>query len=152
MDKDDLFHWIIALYYGSLYDINEMQGELLHNSSLMYGSCTTHTEINDYFVYSGTFYWLNCKRIANFLKLNNIDIPLKSDRCNAEDFPHYIRQMTKRSGSFIIPCSFSHSNIEFGEGSFDWYSYAKDYCEIIGYLTDEFYNLYNYAIKKEYFI
>jgi hypothetical protein len=147
MDKDILFHWIIALYYGSLHNETQATGNLTRSVSLTYGSC--YVSIKDVCkFYSGSFYWLNGKRIHQHLVDKGNYVPKLSSRYFVEMFPYYLDLFKHNNMDCLNSCCLFFEEAD----SNWWYQHAKEYCEDLGYLTDEFYTLYNYAIKEEYFI
>lgn len=147
VDNESLFYWLIALYYGSLHNYEEAILNMTSRLALTCGSCyTIHKSPKLADIYAGTFYWLNCKGIYRETRNNNIEIPKCSDRYIAEIFPHYINQCYSNTMS-----STNDYHLEFEEENMcNWYLYTKQYCELCGYLNEEFYKLFNLAIKKEY--
>ena len=110
-----------------------------------YGTLRLFNSDNSSF-FAGTFYWLNCKGIYREMRNHNIEIPKCSDRYIAENFPYYINQCY-----FNTMSSINGYYLEFEENSCcNWYLYSKQYCEMCNYLDEEFYKLFNLAIKKEY--
>jgi hypothetical protein len=154
VDTESLFHWIVAMYYSSLDFHEDAMHSLIAAENLMYGSCPTYIN-NSYMYYSGAFFWMNCKRIHNYLQLYNVPKLIKSDRCGAEKFCNYLKINMEKVAApeCIYPCIYNryilHINTE--EESDSWYLNGKDFCETLGYLNEDFYKLYNKAIKEEYF-
>lgn len=91
--------WIMSMYFGNFYDIDSVDVQLTEERKLAYG--TLLNEITDktrlatepYFTmgercyfYCGTFFWVNGRTIAQYLKRNNIKINAITDRWYAENF------------------------------------------------------------------
>jgi hypothetical protein len=150
INRDDLFHWIIGLYYASLSDMDDVQYLLLSHNRLMYGSFPLYSHKTEWFIYAGTFYWLNCKRISFVLTSYNLNNMPLIDRFVSETYPAYISNVTTKT--WYESHGFLDAVYLDMEKEYDFYNNAILYANSLGYLTDEFYNLYNYAIKEEYFI
>ena len=146
MNRESLFHWIVALYYASLHNIQDMMFSLTEFLTVAYGSCPCYA--SGRFVYAGTFYWLNCKRIDGLYKNKKY---IMTDRFTAESYPNFL--IENNLYGCYKPCSFNSytravdANVE----DVFFYEDAKDVCERIGYLSEDFYKLYNKVIKEEYF-
>jgi hypothetical protein len=145
INKESLFHWIVGLYYASLQDIQDMMFSLTEDLHLTYGSFPTRC--NGRFIYTGTFYWLNCKRIHSLYDKKYI----MTDRFTAESYPTFLEQNNVNK-LWMAPCSFHRFTRELNaDNGFDYYECVKEYCKTIGYVGEDFYKLYNKAIKEEYF-
>jgi hypothetical protein len=88
--------------------------------------------------------------------LYNIPKFNKTDRCGAEKFPNYIQKyfVPLQKSEWMWVCGHIEYNLVIN-GDYEagnWYKYAKGFCGTIGYLTENFYNLYNKVIKEEYFL
>lgn len=150
VNKESLFYWIIALYYSSLYNYENGINMITSNICVTYGSCYTTETINEktsFSMYAGTFYWMNCKRIYTLIKDEEIEIPKLSNRFIAESFPNIINKLHYNTMS-----SLRNMILLADKMCVNWYLKGKEYCELLGYLTDDFYKLYNLVIKEEYFI
>lgn len=97
-DSNWVYNWICGLYYFSLNEEYESNNKFITrvftNSEhyLSYGSYRLkfyldQTTFNKYeWYYCGTFFWINSKRLKEYIKLNNIELPIMSDRFYAETF------------------------------------------------------------------
>jgi hypothetical protein len=127
-------------------------GKLKHHQS--YNAVSTYLWLRfpdkyfSRFLYAGTFYWLNCKRIDGLYKNKKY---VMTDRFTAESYPHFL--IENNLYGCYKPCAF-HSYtraVNADEEEILFYEDAKDVCKKIGYLSEDFYRLYNKAIKEEYF-
>jgi hypothetical protein len=142
-DRESILHWIIALYYGSLHEYDNAIKLLTFDTFLFCGSCLT-SRADKFRFYSGTFFWLNAKRIYEHIHDYNIEVPKLCSRHSTENFPQHI-DLCKHN----VLTSSNNMFLYFGEDMFDWwYTNAVQYCEWLGYLNEDFYKLYNFAINN----
>lgn len=142
-ERENIYYWLVGLYYGSLHENRNFGYELC----CYYGSFRTFCDkyLDQQFTktsvfYAGTFYWLMCKRIHNYIKLESKELPPLDGRFYAENFVTYVYPDLSDSKDSIY--------IYFDNITHMYYYYeAKKYCEIVNYLNDDFYELYNIATK-----
>ena len=85
-NKNAILLWITMLYFLNLEYYKEAENRFYSCSSYFFGGpmlCNV-LKISNGFLYSGTFYWLNCLRIYKNFKDS---IPKIYDRFYAENFP-----------------------------------------------------------------
>lgn len=105
VNKESLYRWICACYYFNFEFIDEVEYNFFTNSYpyMFYGSLLQDYKKNkwniiydinkkeeSFYVYTGTFYWLNCNLISKYKNENLIKLPKYSDRFYAEEFPGYV--------------------------------------------------------------
>ena len=82
--------WIVGMYYYNLNFIEEVEDSLIKRKFLSYGAFLSKNKkdwANKYhWFYIGTFFWLNSKKIYDYIKNNNIEMPLFCDRFYDEEF------------------------------------------------------------------
>ena len=82
--------WILGMYYLNLEFIDEVENSLCYEPHRFFGAFLTDCR-NSWFggwLYSGTFYWLNCPSIWNDVVMKQKEIPTTyHHRGFAEDFP-----------------------------------------------------------------
>ena len=85
---DQLFEWICGLYFLTLDEYNVAQGNLLGYRGISYGPYKYLNEDvtnNKYgWMYSGTFFWLNARKLDEYLKQKRIKIEPPFDRFFSE--------------------------------------------------------------------
>lgn len=88
--RESIDAWIIGMYYLNLEFINEVETSLLSEPHRFYGAFLTdarNTALKSW-LYSGTFYWINCLEVWNDATLGNIHLPSSAHhRGFAENFP-----------------------------------------------------------------
>lgn len=110
-DIEQMITWITSMYFLSLEYIDEVINTLTDGREMSYGSLLNeikdeeldveeeHVEEKRAFIektkvflgknkyqYMGTFFWLNGRTIAEYLKKNDIELPKLSDRWYDENF------------------------------------------------------------------
>ena len=77
-DKEKIILWISTMYFFNLNFIDDVKIKLINDKYMsyaiyiLYGDwCTTKYN----WIYNGTFYWINGKKIENYIKDNNIELP-----------------------------------------------------------------------------
>jgi hypothetical protein len=140
-DRESLLHWIVGLYYGSLNNYYCAINKITRDTYFTCGSF--YTKRYDMRLYSGTFYWMNTKRINTYVKRNKIDLPKLSNRYEVEYFPYNINMENEM-------CSVNNKCLVFDIPNYvgDFWVDTKEYCKILGYNTKEFYDLYDFVVKK----
>lgn len=89
--ESEIYTWVAAMYFYSLNYINEVEDQLLNKKFYSYGSFLTKNDepekCNKYgWYYIGTFYWLNCGKLYQYMVNNGIELPKLSDRFYSEEF------------------------------------------------------------------
>ncbi len=127
-DRAQIYQWVTAMYYFSLNYPEEMQKRLVNEKYYCYGSFLTKNDeperCNKYgWYYIGTFFWINGKKLYQYMRNNEIDLPVMGDRFYDEEFLGNILQtwplvMTaSRRNKYLVNCG-------------DFYNYATDYTKI----------------------
>lgn len=84
-----VYKWVTFMYYMCLNDIDLIRNSLYGDNGICYGTfCMNSTKIknrNNWF-YGGSFFWVNTKKLHNYMYNNNIELPLLCDRTYAEQF------------------------------------------------------------------
>lgn len=127
-DRTQIYQWVMAMYYFSLNYPEEMQQRLVNEKYYCYGSFLTKNDepehCNKYgWYYIGTFFWLNGKKLYQYMVNNEIELPVMGDRFYDEEFLGNILQtwplvMTaSRRNKYLVNCG-------------DFYSYASEYVKM----------------------
>lgn len=120
-DRNQIYVWVVAMYYFSLSYPEEIVDNLVNKKCYCYGPFLTKNEepekCNKYgWYYIGTFFWLNPKKVYQYMVNNGIDLPILSDRFYDEEFLGNIIQtwplfMTASHGShYLIKCGDFYRN------------------------------------------
>ena len=102
-NKESVMRWVCALYYFSLNFIDEVEDRFCGHgraSEIFYGPLLTQYKDpsvspmlrlnkNNCF-YQGTFYWINMRKLSNYLKEGIVKLPEIDDRYWAEMLPGVI--------------------------------------------------------------
>lgn len=96
---ENIEKWVTAMYYGCLSRVEEMEHSLTDDRKISYGTlfisinkdCCHKEELDlhlgkNWYFYMGTFFWLNCGVINDFLNKQNVAVPTMNDRWYAENF------------------------------------------------------------------
>ena len=142
-DMIQIYHWVIAAYYLNLAYMDEVEWFLVTSPSFnVYGAlkCYWPDVENKYcWLFSGTFFWLNCQRISGFLKKHEIPIPPLNNRYCAETFCGNIFEFDNvQVGSHKIRHVIGDPN----ERCMNWYKRAEEFIEL--FFDDE-------GEKQEYY-
>lgn len=94
-NKDNIDTWITALYFLSLFDINDVENQLIKQAEpRFFGSLLAETKDdninnlpNEFPMYQGNFFWLNPGRIYNDIITSHTTIPQFYDRWFTEYLP-----------------------------------------------------------------
>jgi len=131
--------WVAAMYYFNLNFINDvifyLNGTTINSYGFFRCFDTEFKHIKNRWMYCGTFMWLNCPKIYNYIISNNIIIPELYDKGYAEDF----------LGN-IIPWTFSSSKGKWVTKNQDMYNNCKSILNFFVNSEDElneFYKFYN---------
>ena len=128
MDMDQVNLWVIACYFFSLHFMDEVRDRIVRSpEGQTYGSlkCAWKGIENKYdWIYSGTFFWINCQRLYNYAQKNEIEIPEINNRYYAETFCGNILDCS-------LPEACSHDyffcQAEPGVQFLNWYKYADQF-------------------------
>lgn len=90
-DKEQIYTWVIAMYFYSLNYMDEVEDSLLNKKFMSYGPFLCQNEEPERITkfgwyYVGTFFWMNTKKIKQHMINNNVPVPLMGDRFYAEEF------------------------------------------------------------------
>lgn len=86
-DIEKIKEWVCALYYFSLEDIYDVYSNLYGVWGITYGPLKVTYETIDnknHWMYSGTFYWINCQRLYDRVKRYDIELRHCTDRFFSE--------------------------------------------------------------------
>lgn len=140
-DKNEIYCWVSAMYFYSLNYINEVEEQLYNRKFYSYGAFLTKNDepekCNKYgWYYIGTFYWINCQKLYQYMVNNGIELPRLSDRFYSEEFIGNVIP------TWPYACSGSH-NFVYLNNCKDFYHNASVYLTYIqGEEKDEFNNFY----------
>lgn len=102
-DKELIYKWVVALYYGCLEFIEEANYSLTEHRQFAYGTLfdiidvssikeewlhdIIYCDLGKYsYHYTGTFFWMNTQCLKGFMDRKGIKIPNVVDRWYAENF------------------------------------------------------------------
>lgn len=147
-DYESLLQWVVGMYYFSLNFMDEVEKSLYNRPYVSYGPFLTFNDekhdirkvpVNRW-CYIGTFFWINSRKLNDWIKLTGAHVPSMSDRFYAEEF---LGNLSPHSAF-----GYSHGN-RFGINMTDYYNNAREYIRIIydGYQYDEFMEFYNEVIS-----
>lgn len=90
-DREQIYVWVSAMYYYSLNFMDEVDRNLLNEKYYSYGPFLTKNnepeKCNKYgWYYIGTFFWINCKKLWQYMQNNEIPLPKMGDRFYDEEF------------------------------------------------------------------
>lgn len=139
INVEGLKHWIVGMYYASLFTLDENINNITIKSFLFSGPFLHVSE--DFMGYEGSFYWLNGKRIHTYCTTINKELPKLCGRFYAERFPESI---IKRNLDNILMAS---SNNYYINDYLNFYTHGVDACNMLGYINDNFKKIYQYAIS-----
>lgn len=93
--EEAIKHWICALYF---FNLNFME-EVIHDmgdGKVLYGALLNKYKTDDKppfdtgWQFNGSFYWINPKRLANYLQFHDITPPNLDNRLYAEDWMRHV--------------------------------------------------------------
>lgn len=89
-NKESIYYWIYGLYFYSLNFIDDVERVLIGDNGISYGAFPSQCKLNDCikykWMYSGNFYWLNSKKVKNYIENKGIAIPSLDNRMYGEQF------------------------------------------------------------------
>ena len=90
-DINEIYTWVCGMYYYSLNFMDEVEYKLVGRKYFSYGSFLTINEEPEKYnkhgwYYIGTFFWINCKKIEQYMTMHNIPLPILADRFYDEEF------------------------------------------------------------------
>ena len=144
-DREVIYKWITAMYFYCLNFMDEVNDYLVNNKFYSYGAFLTHNEeeekCNKYgWYYIGTFFWVNSKKIYNFIKNQNIELPKLCDRFYDEEFLGNIYE------SWPLLFTASHEN-RYLKNCKNYYRNADIYLSCLYEDISDFNEFYNEIIK-----
>jgi len=117
--NESVVEWIKAAYFLNFNYISEMETLLIGSPySITYGAlkCSwDEIENRNKWIYSGTFFWVNAQRMANYAEKNNLKISAPNNRYYSETFCGEILPLMYESVSH-------EAYYLFGEGCKNWYN------------------------------
>lgn len=132
-DYTDLCRLICAMYFYSLNYRKEYEDTLLMEPlQISYGSLmvqyTYEPHVNSKYEwhYACTYYWINSKRLKQYLTINNIETPIMCDRFYAENFLSNIYPIHTENTSFLA-CSHAQHYTIANYANYPDYDLAIDY-------------------------
>ena len=90
-DRQEIYIWVTGMYYFSLNFMDDVESRLLNEKYYCYGSfLSKNNELEkgnkNGWYYIGTFFWINVKKLYQYMINNEIQLPVLSDRFYDEDF------------------------------------------------------------------
>ncbi len=90
-NEKQVFSWVCGMYYYSLNYPSELDDVMTNQKYYSFGSFLTKNyepeKCNKYgWYYIGTFFWINCVKLRNYIRFHNIEIPELADRFYDEEF------------------------------------------------------------------
>lgn len=140
-NKRQIYLWVVGMYYYSLNFMEEVDSKLVRGKYLSYGSFLTENKDIDNrgtkygWSYIGTFFWMNSKKVKDYIELNNVYTPQLSDRFFDEDFLGNIYPKDLKMAG-------SHNDIYIRNAG-DYYSFAENYIRTLYGDANDFYEFYN---------
>lgn len=90
INKNDIYDWVISSYFQLFDNFDDVVFKLINgNTGICYGPFLFNNEYcltKHNWYYSGSFQCINTKKLCNYIKSNNIQIPELCDRAYAETF------------------------------------------------------------------
>lgn len=144
---EQIYTWVVAMYYYSLNYMGEVEDQLLNKKYLSYGPFLTQnnemekpTKYGWYYI--GTFFWLNGRKIWQYMQNNEIQLPALGDRFYAEEF------LSNIYPSWPYVMAGSH-NTRYLMDCADFYYKTTDYLRACYDVDNEgFYEFYNSVLKN----
>ena len=130
-NREQIYTWVTAMYFYSLNYMSEVVQQLYNQKYYSYGPFLTKNEekekANKYgWYYIGTYFWINGKKLWQYMQNEGIQLPEMGDRFYAEEFLGNIIQtwpyiMTgSHETRYLVNCN-------------DYYNHTTDY---LPYLHD----------------
>lgn len=89
-NKESIYYWIYGMYFYCLNFIDDVESALIGDNGISYGAFFAQCKLNKCikygWMYSGNFYWLNSKKVKNYMDNNNIAVPPLDNRMYGEQF------------------------------------------------------------------
>ena len=134
----DVSDWVLALYHFNLSYMYDVDNKLIYDKCYyLYAgvySSRKSCHMIPYWYANGSFYWMNCKKIAKYIKDNNIDIDdiiykdnYRSIRYVAELFFPKLFDETKISFFDMSILKNNWMSKKYGYIKFDVYSHFDEY-------------------------
>lgn len=90
INNEDIYNWVISSYFQMFDNFEDIVFKLINgNTGICYGPFLFNNEYcltKNKWYYSGSFQCINTKKLYNYIKSNNIQIPELCDRAYAETF------------------------------------------------------------------
>ena len=141
-DERQIYAWVCGMYYYSLNFKEEVDYKLVGRKFFSFGSFLTKNDepekCNKYgWYYIGTFFWINCVKLRNYMSIHGINLPEMADRYYDEEF---LGNIIDTFPSIMSGC---HGDL-FLLNCRDYYGHTTDYINML-YNTksdgfDDFYN------------
>lgn len=133
-DTKQIYSWVCGMYYYNLNFIEEVEQKLVNSKFFSYGTFLTQNEEPEKYTkygwyYIGTFFWINCQKLWQYMLNEEIAVPALSDRFYDEEFLGNIIP------SWPMMTAASHGNL-FLKSCYNYYEHATDYLGLI-YNTKE---------------
>ena len=131
VNMDEVYTWVTAAYFLNLEYMWEVEWYLVSSPSFStYGALKCYWEDVEnihHWLYSGTFFWLNCQRVSGVTKKKNIPIPPLNNRYCAETFCGNILEFDNaESASHNLRLAIGSPN----ERCMNWYGRASEFINI----------------------
>lgn len=89
-NKESIYYWIYGLYFYSLNFMDDVERVLIGDNGISYGAFPCQCNLNECikykWMYSGNFYWLNSKKVKNYMSNINMILPPLDNRMYGEQF------------------------------------------------------------------
>ena len=127
--EKQIYSWVCGMYYYSLNYPKEIEYFLLNRTYYSYWSFLTkfkreHNQIKYGWYYIGTFFWINCPKLINYIRNHNIELPILDDRFYDENF------LGNVIDTFPEKMSACHDNLYLIDCC-DYYNHTTDYINLI---------------------
>lgn len=132
LEWEQLKTWVAGLYFLSLEYYYEAENKLYGVKAITYGPFKTYWKDYDnvyHWVYSGTFFWVNTRRLYDKIQRENKKIRFCNDRFFSELFLGDILPFDKQTSHSNIVSSHNESYL-YGE-YVDYYTYVTEYFKMI---------------------
>lgn len=120
-DRQEIYIWVTGMYYFSLNFMDDVESRLLNEKYYCYGSFLSKNDEPEKcnkngWYYVGTFFWINGKKLYQYMVNNEIQVPVLSDRFYDEEFlgniiPTWPLVMTASWGNrYLVNCGNFYEN------------------------------------------
>lgn len=139
---EELKTWICGLYFLSLEFIHEVESKLYGVWCISYGPFkSTWDELDNkyHWIYSGTFFWLNCPRLYDKINRQKLEIRHCNDRFFSEQVLGDLLEFNSQTEHSNIVSSHNESYLI---NANNFYDYVNYYITLIlnDFELDKFYN------------